>query len=195
MIHVDARAQAYFTRLLARQGEDIVGIHLSALAPGTPQADVALRYCEREDLAGDEWQVEVSNGLTLYIDADSAPYLDQAEISLKSDGTGEQLSIRAPALRAAAPPDSASLVERVRWLIEAEINPQLAGHGGRVALESISAAGEVVLRFGGGCQGCGMVGVTLREGIERTLRERFPEITAVRDSTDHAAGERPYYAG
>lgn len=194
MIHVDSRAQAYFRTLLERQGDDIVGIHLSAVAPGTARADVALRYCERADLRGDEWQVDVCEGLTFYIDADSAPFLDQAEIALRSDGTAEQLSIRAPALRAAAPAADAGLVERIRWLLESEINPRLAGHGGRVALEEVTAQGEVVLRFGGGCQGCGMVSVTLREGIERTLRERIPEVTAVRDATDHASGSTPYYA-
>jgi Fe/S biogenesis protein NfuA len=194
MIHVDAKAQAYFARLLARQGEEIVGIHLSAVAPGTATADVALRYCERADLTGDEWQVDICDGLSFYIDADSAPWLDQAQIQLKSDGAGEQLSIRAPALRASAPSAQATLVERVQWLLESEINPQLASHGGRVALEEITGDGKVVLRFGGGCQGCGMVGVTLREGIERTLLERCPEITAVVDATDHARGETPYYA-
>lgn len=193
MIHVDSKARSYFIKLLERQGPDILGIHLSAVAPGTPRADVALRYCDASDLHGDEWQVDVCDGLRIYIDSDSAPFLDQAEIALKSDGTSEQLSIRAPGLKAAAPAGDASLVERVRWLIESEINPQLGNHGGRVALEEITAEGEVVLRFGGGCQGCGMADVTLRDGIEKRLRDAFPEIIAVRDATDHARGDAPYY--
>src|SRR5690606_30086380 len=89
MIHVDARARAYFIRLLEQQGPDILGIHLSAVAPGTAQADVALRYCEAVDLRGDEWQVDICDGLRLYVDSDSAPFLDQAEIALRSEGTGE----------------------------------------------------------------------------------------------------------
>lgn len=193
MIHVDSKARSYFIKLLERQGPDILGIHLSAVAPGTPRADVALRYCDVSDLHGDEWQVDVCDGLRIYIDSDSAPFLDQAEIALKSDGTSEQLSIRAPGLKAAAPSSDASLVERVRWLIESEINPQLGNHGGRVALEEITAEGEVVLRFGGGCQGCGMADVTLRDGIEKRLRDAFPEIIAVRDATDHARGDAPYF--
>jgi Fe/S biogenesis protein NfuA len=193
MIHVDSKAQTYFSKLLSRQGSDILGIHLSAIAPGTPAADVALRYCDRDDLHGDEWQVDICDGLTFYIDAESAPFLDQAEIALKTEGASEQLVIRAPALKAREPGVDAGLIERLRWLIDSEINPQLAGHGGRVSLEEVTAEGEVVLRFGGGCQGCGMVSVTLREGIEQTLRERFPEITAVKDATDHARGESPYY--
>jgi Fe/S biogenesis protein NfuA len=194
MIHVDAKAQSYFRKLLARQGDDVIGIHVSAIAPGTPAADVALRYCERSDLSGDEWQVEVSEGLSFYIEADSAPFLDQAEIVLKSEAAGEQLSIRAPGLKQGEPPASASLVERLRYVLDSQINPQLASHGGRVALEEITGDGRVMLRFGGGCQGCGMVSVTLREGIERTLLERFQgEVTAVVDATDHASGEQPYY--
>jgi Fe/S biogenesis protein NfuA len=62
-----------------------------------------------------------------------------------------------------------------------------------VSLEAISETGVVTLRFGGGCHGCGMADVTLKQGIERTLRSRLPEITDVRDATDHASGSNPYY--
>ncbi len=77
-------------------------------------------------------------------------------------------------------------------MIDSEVNPSLAAHGGRVSLVSIESDGVVVLRFGGGCHGCGMVDVTLRDGIERTLRQRFAEITGVRDATDHSCGTNPY---
>ena len=83
------------------------------------------------------------------------------------------------------------MIERVRYVLDAEINPRLASHGGRVTLLEIDAAGAVVLQFGGGCHGCGMVDVTLKQGVEKTLRERVLEITAVRDATDHAGGQRP----
>jgi len=89
---------------------------------------------------------------------------------------------------------SASLVERVQWVIENEVNPQLARHRGHVAVQEVTAQGVVVLRFGGGCHGCGLVDVTMKNGIERTLREKVPEITAVRDATDHASGVAPYIA-
>ena len=89
--------------------------------------------------------------------------------------------------------DSADLAEKVAWILEAEINPGLASHGGMVTLETITEANEVVLRFGGGCHGCGMVSVTLQQGIEKTLKEHFPEVTAIIDATDHATGDNPYY--
>ena len=80
----------------------------------------------------------------------------------------------------------------VRWLVEHEINPQLAEHRGNVSLQEITADGVVVLRFGGGCHGCGMADVTLKQGIEKTLIEKAPGVTAVRDATDHATGDAPY---
>ena len=86
----------------------------------------------------------------------------------------------------------ASIIERVRYVLDAEVAPQLAAHGGRVTLEEIDADGVVVLRFGGGCHGCGMVEVTVREGIEKTLIARVPGVTAVRDATDHSGGDAPY---
>ncbi len=192
MIQISPAAQAHFQRLLQTQGGDAVGIRLSAIHPGTPRADARLEFCEAGDLGGDEWAVEC-DGFTLYVDAPSAPFLDGAEIDISTGAAGSQLTIRAPRIKGEVPGEGASLVEKVRWLLESEINPQLASHGGRVALEEVTADGIVVLRFGGGCHGCGMVDVTLRQGIERTLRGRIPEITAVHDATDHASGRNPYY--
>src|SRR3546814_15443547 len=92
-------------------------------------------------------------------------------------------------IKGEVPPESASLVERVRWLVEHEINPQLAQHRGNVALEEVTADGVVVLRFGGGCHGCGMVDVTHKQGIEKNLREQVPGAPAVREATAHDTGE------
>lgn len=192
MIEISHDAQDHFRHLLRTQGGDAVGILLSAVAPGTPKADARLEFCEQQDLSGEEWSIECE-GFTLYVAADSAAYFDGAQIDYTHTPTGGQLTIRAPRIKGEPPGEDASLVERVRWLLESEINPQLASHGGRVALEEVTADGEVVLRFGGGCHGCGMVDVTLRQGIEKTLRERLPGITAVRDATDHSRGTRPYY--
>ncbi|MBW8312175.1 MAG: NfuA family Fe-S biogenesis protein [Rhizobium sp.] len=193
MINLSEGAQAYFLRLLQSQGGDAVGIRLSAVNPGTPRADARLEFCDHGDLLGDEWAIDC-RGFTLYVDAPSAPWLEGAEIDFTSNATGGQLSIRAPRIKGEAPSDGAGLVERVRWLIESEINPQLASHKGRVELDSIDADGVVYLRFGGGCHGCGMADVTLKQGIEKTMMGRIPEVTAVRDATDHSTGSAPYIA-
>lgn len=193
MINISESAQAYFQRLLESQGGDAVGIRLSAIHPGTPKADARLEFCDHGDLLGDEWAIECE-GFTLYVDAPSAPFLDSAVIDFASNATGGQLSIKAPRIKGDQPAGDASLVERVQWLIESEINPQLASHKGKVALDSIDADGVVYLRFGGGCHGCGMVDVTLKQGIEKQMVAKFPEVTAVRDATDHSTGSAPYIA-
>ena len=77
-------------------------------------------------------------------------------------------------------------------LLDTQINPGVATHGGHVELVDVRD-NVVYIRFSGGCQGCGMVGVTLNQGVEEAIREAFPEIRAIIDTTDHAAGINPYY--
>jgi Fe-S cluster biogenesis protein NfuA len=81
---------------------------------------------------------------------------------------------------------------RVQELLEREINPAVGSHGGWVELLGVQGT-NVFLQLGGGCQGCGMADVTLKQGIETLLREHIPELGEVFDQTDHAAGNNPYY--
>lgn len=105
-----------------------------------------------------------------------------------------------PAVAAAAPrpagaegPGDDELYERVADLFEQEVNPMVARHGGVVELIDVQEA-VVMLRMGGGCQGCGMASVTLRQGIEGVLAQYIPEVKAVVDITDHGSGANPYFA-
>ena len=192
MIDISPRAQEHFRKLLAQQGVDDMAIRVRVTAPGTPAANCELEFCEPADLAGGEWTIECE-GFNFHVDGDSARWLEEATIDFEPNATGGQLNIRAPKIKGSLPGADAGVIERVQYVLDAEINPQLASHGGRVSLLEINAEGAVVLQFGGGCHGCGMVDVTLKQGVEKTLRERVPEITAVRDATDHAEGEKPYY--
>jgi len=191
LIQISESAQSHFRKLIEREGLPGLGVRLAAIHAGTPSADVRLEFAEPGDLSGDEWAVDCE-GFTLWLDASSVPFLDGAEIDYETGATGGQLQIRAPRIKGEAPDASASLVERVRWVVEREVNPQLAQHRGHVAVEEVRADGTVLLRFGGGCHGCGMADVTLKQGIEKTLMEKVPGVTAVRDATDHDAGIAPY---
>src|SRR5690606_16340502 len=191
MIEISESAQAHFNRLIEREGIPGLGVRLAARQPGTPSADVRLEFAGPDDLSGDEWAIDCA-GFTLWVDAASVRWLDGAFIDYEQKPAGGQLQIRAPKIKGEEPDASASLVERVRWVIEHESNPQLAIHRGNVALQEVTGEGVVVLRFGGGCHGCGMVDVTLRNGIEKTLLARVPGVTAVRDATDHDTGQAPY---
>jgi Fe/S biogenesis protein NfuA len=86
------------------------------------------------------------------------------------------------------------LAERIRRVIEERVNPGIAAHGGHVDLVDLDEAeGVACVQMLGGCQGCGLAKVTLTRGVERMIRELVPEVTAVRDVTDHARGENPFY--
>ncbi len=191
MIEITESAQNHFRQLLQSQGGDAVGIRVSALNPGTPSADARLEFADAGDLLGDEWQVECA-GFVLYVDAASVKFLDGAHIDITATAAGSQLTIRAPNIKGKTPDAESSLAEQVIWLIESEINPQLASHKGKVSLDSIDADNVVYLRFGGGCHGCGMADVTLKQGIEKTMMAKIPQISAVRDATDHSSGSAPF---
>ena len=191
MIQISEQAQLYFRGLIEQQ-DDAIGIRLTAMRPGTPTADARLEFCDVDDLAGDEWAIDC-DGFTLYVDAASVPFLEGADLDFSRSETGGQVTVRAPRIKGVAPAADAGVIERIRHVLESEINPQLASHGGRVALEQFTAEGTAVLRFGGGCHGCGMVTVTLKQGVEKTLKARVPEVVEVADATDHENGAAPYY--
>jgi len=111
------------------------------------------------------------------VDGASVPFLDGAELDFTRSDTGGQVTVKAPRIKGVAPAADAGVIERIRHVLETEINPQLASHGGRVALEQLTAEGKAVLRFGGGCHGCSMVTVTLKQGVEKTLKARIPEMS------------------
>ena len=90
------------------------------------------------------------------------------------------------------PLDEKEVREKVQQILDEMINPAIAGHGGWVDLLDVKD-NNVYLRLGGGCQGCGMVNVTLKQGFEATLREEIPQIAGVVDQTDHQGGNNPYY--
>ena len=128
------------------------------------------------------------------VDEESVPYLEEAEIDYVTDQMGSQLTLKAPNAKAKKVSDDAPLAERINYMIESEINPQLANHGGQVMLVEITEEGYAILQFGGGCNGCSMVDVTLKDGIEKQMLEQFAgELKGVRDATEHEAGEHSYY--
>lgn len=193
MISVSENAANHFEKLIEQQDIPGLGLRLKALNPGLPTADVELTFCETDELQEDDHQ-QRCNSFHIYIDDESYAWLDKASIDFLANETGGQLSIKAPGLKGSAPASDASLAERVQWMLDTEINPQIALHGGQVGLIEITEDQIVVLQFGGGCQGCGQANVTLQEGIEKNLLKQFPELKGVRDVTDHSAGENPYYA-
>ena len=106
---------------------------------------------------------------------------------------GGQLTIKAPNARLPRVGDDSPIEDRINYVLYNEVNPSLAAHGGEVSLLEVTTEKFAILKFGGGCQGCGMVDVTLKEGVEKTLMEQVPELAGVKDSTDHSNTENAYF--
>ncbi len=134
---------------------------------------------------------------TTYIDAYSIPYLKDAVIDYNKDRFGGQLTFRAPNSKVPQVGEDATIEERIHYILQSEINPGLASHGGSVELVDLIEEDGIgltaVLKFGGGCQGCSAVDVTLRQGVEVQLKQQIPELTQVVDETDHSQTDNAYY--
>jgi Fe/S biogenesis protein NfuA len=192
MITISEQAQAHFAKLLEKQPAG-TNIRVFVVNPGTAQAECGVSYCPAD--AVEETDIRLTfNGFDAIVDEESKPFLVDAEIDFVTDQMGSQLTLKAPNAKVRKVSDNAPLKERVQYVIDSEINPQLANHGGRVSVMEITDSGVAVLQFGGGCNGCSQVDLTLKEGIEKELLNRFSgELTGVKDITEHQRGEHSYY--
>ncbi len=191
MITISESAQSHFAKLLADQAEG-TNIRVFVVSPGTSKAECGVSYCPADSVEPTDIRLPF-NGFDAVVDQESAPFLEDAEIDFVTDNMGTQLTLKAPNAKAKRLSDDASLEERVQHFIDTEVNPQLANHGGQVQLVEIAEDGTAVLQFGGGCNGCSMIDVTLKDGIEKEMVAKFDEISGVRDVTDHSRGEHSYY--
>ncbi|AOV95654.1 Fe-S biogenesis protein NfuA [Edwardsiella hoshinae] len=191
MIRITEAAQEHFAKLLANQ-EPGTQIRVFVINPGTPNAECGVSYCPPDAVEANDHKLDFER-LSAYVDEISAPFLEDAEIDFVTDQLGSQLTLKAPNAKMRKVADDAPLIERVEYILQSQINPQLAGHGGRVSLMEITDDGYAILQFGGGCNGCSMVDYTLKEGIEKELLQRFPELKGVRDLTEHQRGDHSYY--
>ena len=192
MITISESAQQHFVKLLDKQAPN-TRIRVFVVNPGTKSAECGVSYCPEESMEPTDTVLPFT-GFDAVVDEESVPYLEEAEIDFVTDQMGSQLTLKAPNAKARKAADDAPLRERLQYFIEAEVNPGLASHGGNVQIVELTDDGVVVLQFGGGCNGCSMVDVTLKEGIEKQMLQQFEgEVTGVKDMTEHQAGEHSYY--
>lgn len=193
MVNVDITesAQAYLAELLSKQEDPDTAIRMFVANPGTPQAETCIAYCRSgEEQEGDE-KVEMA-GFTAYFEGRSLPFLEDAKVDYAADRMGGQLTIRAPNSKMPQVNDDSPIEDKINYVLYNEVNPSLAAHGGDVSLVEVTEDAIAVLKFGGGCQGCSAVDVTLKQGVEKTLLERVSGLTGVRDSTDHSDTTNAY---
>lgn len=192
MIDIKLKAQDYLASLLEKQQVDGIAIRAFVSQPGTPTAETCIVYCRPgEEEATDE--IVQYEKIKAFIDKASIPYLEDAVIDFVPDDLGGQLTIKAPNAKIPKIAPDSPLHEQITYILQTEINPALASHGGKVTLIELTEDNIAVLQFGGGCQGCGMVDVTLKQGIEKSLFSHFPQLSEIRDVTDHNNRKNAYY--
>ena len=192
MIDITEKAQEYFVDLLSKQETQGIGIRIFITDPGTPMAETCIAYCKPGEEQEDDDRIEYK-GFVGWIDDRSRSFLEDAVVDFSDDRMGGQLTIKAPNSKVPQVSEDSPLEERINYVLHSQINPGLASHGGMVSLVEIVDEDTAVLQFGGGCQGCGMVDMTLKDGVEKTLLEQLPQLKAIKDVTDHSVTENAYY--
>lgn len=185
MIYVSEAAQEYLHKLMMKPENSDKILRLEGIDVHTPYAEAGLRFVDPSpELSYD--QMMGFGQIQIFVEGRYLSYLQDTRIDIIKDALGVELIFETPHLKPLPLVENYSLEFKVRYLIDTAINPQLAEHKGRVELTEVREDTILVLKFGGGCQGCRMVDQTTKNLVERILRQHCPEITAVVDHTDHA---------
>ncbi len=165
-----------------QRGQDVSALRLA----GT-KSEQKLWLVKADDRRDDD-EVLVMDGFEVFLDPMSRKQLGGATVDFVDDMMQSGFRVFWP-----SPKWGDAVAQRVQDVLDQQVNPGVASHGGHVSLAKVEGDAAYV-RLGGGCQGCGAADVTLRQGIEEAILGAVPELKRVLDATDHAAGTNPYYA-
>ncbi|MGH1432099.1 MAG: Fe-S biogenesis protein NfuA [Neptuniibacter sp.] len=194
-ITVTETAEDYLLELLEKQDVEGMAVRMFVTQPGTSYAETCLAYCRPDEVIEDDVILTLTK-LRFYIEKNSVPYLEEAHVDFAKDRMGGQLTIKAPNSKVPKVSADSPMDEQINYILYSEINPGLASHGGEVKLVELVEEDEgyvAVLQFGGGCQGCSAVDMTLKDGVEATLVEKVQGLAGVKDVTDHTVRENAYF--
>ena len=168
-------------RITMRQADSGSKPHFDLTLVGTDERESG---DQEEDVGG--FSILVKQSLVSQLDGATVDYVDRINESgfeVRTLGSNEP--------KKSQDPPQGQIAERVREVLEVQVNPAIAAHGGMISLVNVEET-DIFVEMSGGCQGCALSTATLRQGVERMLREAIPELTGVHDITDHSSGENPY---
>ena len=191
-INITDSAQDYLAELLEKQNVEGIAVRIFITQPGTPYAETCLAYCRPGEEEPTDVKLELEK-IGVFLDKNSLAFLEEAVVDFNADRMGGQLTIKAPNAKIPKVNADSPLEDRINYTLYSEINPGLAAHGGEIKLVELTEDRVAILAFGGGCQGCAAVDLTLKDGVEKTLMDRIPELAGIRDVTDHTDTTNAYY--
>ncbi|NLW03657.1 MAG: Fe-S biogenesis protein NfuA [Pseudomonadaceae bacterium] len=191
-LEITASAESYLAELLSKQDVEGMSVRVFITQPGTPYAETCLAYSRPGEEEPTDELVQLEK-IKVYLEKNSLAFLDEAVVDFNPDRMGGQLTIKAPNAKMPKVSADSPLADQINYILYSDINPGLAAHGGEIKLIELTEDSVAVLQFGGGCQGCSAVDLTLKDGVEKTLMERLPQLRGIRDETDHTVTKNAYY--
>jgi Fe/S biogenesis protein NfuA len=187
-VHFSTEAAEKLSEVIDAHPNPVAGLRLQIVGRAEGQFQHILSLVEDGAQVEDDLVVETPEGIRVYLERRNAQYLQGVGIHYDNKGPDRSgLEFTNP-----NPLWMSDVEELVQRIFDEQINPAIAAHGGMVNLLGVEGDTAYV-QFGGGCVGCGMVNVTLQQGVEVAVREQVPEIQHIVDATDHASGTNPYY--
>lgn len=189
MITLTDKATEQLVELMEGMGDSVKGLRITARARSPLKIDYSLAFVSDTEEYPDDTMISLDK-FDVYIEPESVTYVKGVTIDFVDHfGQGAFKFENAAYLNKKL---DGPVESRIKQILDEMINPGVASHGGVVTLMDVKD-NVVYVELGGGCQGCGMADVTLKQGIETIIKSKIPEITAVYDVTDHADGKNPYY--
>ena len=185
-IDISRKAQDHIKKFLNASSEKIQGVSIIIETKTERKANYSIQFIELSDTPAENISIDFEN-IPVLVSKEVIPYLEGTEVDLNDKGELEAFN---PSMSITE--ISGSVEEQIQQVLDEEVNPMVASHGGVVSLLEVKDH-NAYLEFGGGCQGCGMIDVTLKQGVEVMIKAQIPDIEAIYDVTDHAGGTNPYY--
>ncbi len=191
MNHSISQQAVTFLNDIFEQYHNTYHIRLKIENPGTPSATVSLDLESAEQMQKNPNLIAIPVGTgAVFFETQHTPFVQNLTIGYKATLTGGELEIDLPLLY--GDQTALTLIERIRLLFQKEIQPALDAHRGHAIVKDLSPEGDLYIAFAGGCQGCSMASVTLKNIIDEKIRQHFPQVRNIIDSTNHAEGRQPY---
>jgi Fe/S biogenesis protein NfuA len=189
MLKISELAQAKLKEAIDNYKKPVIGIKAIAQVRSPFQISYGLAFVDEKNVNESDKSIEIGD-IKLYIDQEQVEYFEGVTLDFEDGLAGSGFKFidlpRVPKKY------KGTIAEKVVKVIDEEINPGIASHGGFVSLVDVKD-NDIMIQMGGGCQGCGMANVTLKDGIEVALKKAIPEIGGIYDVTDHAGGKNPFY--
>lgn len=186
MVEFTETAREKITEIIEAKAQEDMMLRMQIMGRGPGGFLYSLRFVPADEKSPDDIELNMESFHVL-IDQNSAQNLEGSTVDYKDDNFQRGFSVDNP-----NPLWEDPTAQSIQKVLDSKVNPGISSHGGFVSLVEFKED-TAYIAFGGGCQGCGLVDVTLKQGVEVMILESAPEVQNVVDLTDHASGDQPYY--